>query len=338
MLEQSTSKNAKRITSATFARIEELRVELRKTLRRFGTDRRVVEKLEELQESVRSGELNPHDLFDLPHTKYMSDDDGVQVLSTMRSALKTRLFRLFFAAFRGLDLPGYDAQSLELDTAMRNFAARNVNLVRSLVKGPPAYREEKIQVGFLGLMRAVEKFDVSKGFRFSTYATSWVRQALTRERINNCGDVRIPVHKYEDGVRAPTVAAVEDAPSEPDAFGGFGGFSVVHCGDELFRTREAKRFLEQLPWHVLTEREEKILRARFYGDGKILDDVGKDWGLVRERVRQIEADALITLRQAIQRNIIRKAGNAESKAHHQRRDREGRALARSGKRRRVDTV
>ena len=269
----------------------------------------------------------------------LSVPDGISIEDPVRMYLKEIGKVPLLSAEEEIELARRMAEGDE--DAKKRLAEANLRLVVSIAKryvGRGMLFLDLIQEGNLGLIKAVEKFDYQKGFKFSTYATWWIRQAITRAIADQARTIRIPVHMVEtinklirvsrqllqELGREPLpeeIAKELDMPvervreilkisQEPVSLETpIGEEEDSHLGDFIqddnvpvpAEAAAATLLKEQLDevLDTLTEREQKVLRLRFGmndGRARTLEEVGKEFDVTRERIRQIEAKALRKLR------------------------------------------
>ena len=269
----------------------------------------------------------------------LSVPDGISIEDPVRMYLKEIGKVPLLSAEEEIEL----AKKMEMgdEDSKKRLAEANLRLVVSIAKryvGRGMLFLDLIQEGNLGLIKAVEKFDYRKGYKFSTYATWWIRQAITRAIADQARTIRIPVHMVEtinklirvsrqllqelgrepapeeiaeemnmpvDRVREILKISQEpvslESPIGEEEDSHLGDFiqddNVPVPADAAAFTLLKEQLVEVLG--TLTEREQKVLRLRFGlddGRARTLEEVGKEFNVTRERIRQIEAKALRKLR------------------------------------------
>ena len=287
---------------------------------------------------VDEADLEDEEEIDVEHVD-LSVPDGISLDDPVRMYLKEIGKIPLLSSEDEIEL----AKEMELgnEEAQKRLAEANLRLVVSIAKryvGRGMQFLDLIQEGNLGLIKAVEKFDYRKGYKFSTYATWWIRQAITRSIADQARTIRIPVHMVEtinrlvrtsrqllqELGREPTmeeigkrvdmpaerVAEIMKMSQEPVSLETpVGEEEDSHLGDFIQddhvtvpQDAAAYTLLHEQLMEVLgtlTEREQKVLRLRFgLDDGRprTLEEVGKQFHVTRERIRQIEAKALRKLR------------------------------------------
>ncbi|NLI65786.1 MAG: RNA polymerase sigma factor RpoD [Tissierellia bacterium] len=307
----------------------------------------VYQRLEDMGIEV-VGEKDDEPDIDLGKDEEITDESDEEILEVPKGVSVDDPVRMYLKEIGKIDLLTGE-EEVELakrmeqgdEEAKKKLAEANLRLVVSIAKryvGRGMLFLDLIQEGNLGLMKAVEKFEYRKGFKFSTYATWWIRQAITRAIADQARTIRIPVHMVEtinklvrvqrqlvqELGRDPTpeeigaemdldverVREIMKIAQEPVSLETpIGEEEDSHLGDfipdeDVLAPADAATFTmlrEQLidVLDTLTPREEKVLRLRFGlddGRARTLEEVGKEFDVTRERIRQIEAKALRKLR------------------------------------------
>ena len=320
------------------------------------------DQLEKLYDVLEASGIDISSFMEVPDLEELKAEEEVETLETSQDmekmlqgeglALEDHV-RMYLKEIGKVPLLSGD-EELELAKAMiegesefiredakQRLVEANLRLVVSIAKryvGRGMFFLDLIQEGNLGLMKAVEKFDYNKGFKFSTYATWWIRQAITRAIADQARTIRIPVHMVETinkvlrvsrqllqelghEASAEEIAEVMNIPvekvretmkiaQEPVSLETpIGEEEDSHLGDfipdddapapaEAASYTMLREHLDEV-LHTLTPREMQVLKLRFgFDDGRsrTLEEVGKEFNITRERIRQIEAKALRKLR------------------------------------------
>ena len=281
------------------------------------------------------------DVFDTAEEdqKQSELEKELEIIQAVEEAQITDPVRMYLKEIGRISLLNA-AQEVELAEAVEKLTQANLRLVVSIAKkyvGRGLTLLDLIQEGNIGLIRAVEKFDWRKGFKFSTYATWWIRQAITRAIADQARTIRIPVHMVETinrfirtsrklmqelgrepspeeiakemGIEPDKVREIIKVSQEPTSLEApVGEEKDSTLGDFIPDDEirpEDQASAELLKAHLgevldtLNDREKKVLKLRFGledGRQRTLEEVGKEFGVTRERIRQIEAKALRKLR------------------------------------------
>ncbi len=314
----------------------------------FVTEDEIMAKLEHLNATAEDMEVVFKALGDAGIKLEEAPDSSVEELDKMIDSTVDDSVKIYLKDIGRVPLLTAD-QEIELakrieqgdEEAKKILSQANLRLVVSIAKryvGRGMQFLDLIQEGNLGLMKAVDKFDYTKGFKFSTYATWWIRQSITRAIADQARTIRIPVHMVETinkQVRATRhllqLYGREPTPEEIAKYLGcpeervreiqkiaqdpvsletpIGEEEDSHLGDFIedntalspSDVAESNMLKEQLiqVLNTLTPREEKVLRLRYGLDDshpRTLEEVGREFNVTRERIRQIEAKALRKLR------------------------------------------
>ena len=301
---------------------------------------------EDMAQALRELENSP---LDDPVRMYLREIGKVPLLTAAQEvsiAMRMEAGNNATYALKAENLSALDLQALDRlvqdgEVARRNLIEANLRLVVSVAKryiGKNMNLLDLIQEGNIGLIRAVEKFDYTKGYKFSTYATWWIRQAITRAIADQARTIRIPVHMvetinklvrisrqllqekgrdatYEEiglvmGISAEKVRDILKINQEPVSLESpIGGEDDSALGDFLpdesalgpadAASQEMLREQVDSVLDTLSPREKDVLKLRFGlvdGRNRTLEEVGKEFNVTRERIRQIEAKALRKLR------------------------------------------
>ncbi len=340
------AKSKGRITANELMVLEELNLDADKMQKFYDELERNEIAVEDINEAT-TDDISP-EIEELQEIENMTEEELVDTESLVDSFSVDDPVRMYLKEIGKVNLLTGE-EEIELakrmaegdESAKQRMAEANLRLVVSIAKryvGRGMLFLDLIQEGNLGLIKAVEKFDYTKGYKFSTYATWWIRQAITRAIADQARTIRIPVHMVETinkvmrvsrqllqelghdptpeeianemGMPVEKVRDILKIAQEPVSLETpIGEEEDSHLGDfipdeDASEPVEAASYTllkEQLAevLSTLTPREEKVLRLRFGiedGRTRTLEEVGKEFNVTRERIRQIEAKALRKLR------------------------------------------
>ncbi len=288
-------------------------------------------------------------LREIGRVPLLTAEDEVELAKSIEAGLFAEEKRSGGFPLLGLERTDLEQLAAEGLRAKQRLIEANLRLVVSIAKryiGRGLVFLDLIQEGNLGLIRAVEKFDYTKGYKFSTYATWWIRQAITRAIADQARTIRIPVHMVETinkmarvqrqlhqdlgreatpdeiaaemGLEPERVAEIQRIAQEPVSLQSPIGEEDSDLGDfiedaDAVVPIEAAAFimlqdqLEQI-LDTLTVREQRIIQLRFGltdGHPRTLEEVGREFGVTRERIRQIESKTLAKLRHPSRAQMLR---------------------------------
>ena len=313
--------------------------------------RRVRKRRERIAEPISSrggGSSDPVRMYlkEIGRVPLLTADEEVSLAKRVEAGL---LARERLEVLAGVDTPEATAERARIDCAIadgldakKSLIQANLRLVVSIAKryvGRGMLFLDLIQEGNLGLMRAVDKFDYTKGFKFSTYATWWIRQAITRAIADQARTIRIPVHMVEtinkvlrvqrqmlqELEREPTIDELADrvdltparvreihrisqdplsldSPVGEEDDSNLSDFIEDMQADSPADAAARKLLYEAVEEALqdLSDREQQVVRLRFGldngGQPRTLEEVGREFGVTRERIRQIESKTLAKLR------------------------------------------
>jgi RNA polymerase primary sigma factor len=305
----------------------------------------------ELSRRASPGDLVRIYLREIGRVPLLTAEDEVELAKSIEAGLFAEEKLHDVPACAGMDVRPGDLEQLSADgvRAKQRLIEANLRLVVSIAKryiGRGLIFLDLIQEGNLGLIRAVEKFDYTKGYKFSTYATWWIRQAITRAIADQARTIRIPVHMVETinklarvqrqlhqdlgreasvaeiaaemGIPPQRVAEIQRVAQEPVSLQSPIGEEDSDLGDfiedaDAVVPMEAAAFIllqDQLEGilETLSSREQTIIQLRFGltdGHPRTLEEVGREFGVTRERIRQIESKTLAKLRHPSRAQMLR---------------------------------